>query len=193
MGQAVTHKIPTGAEPEYRDLSFEKVWLMFQETREAIKETDRLLKNVTKNIGGLNNSMGELIETLIAAKLWEKFSAFPYNLQRGYQRVYVYDEKNHPVTDIDILLSDTEWTMAVEVKREVKTDDIDHHIIRMNRIRKYPPAEVKGKKLLGAIAGGIVPPDVKDSAYKAGFFVIELQGESVALAPPPDGFSPKIW
>jgi hypothetical protein len=82
----------------------------------------------------------------------------------------LYDENNHIRTDIDILLSDTEWAMAVEVKRELnRRDEVDAHEKRMALIRRYPPLETAGKKLLGAMAGGVVDPDVKDYAYKAGF------------------------
>jgi hypothetical protein len=31
------------------------------------------------------------------------------------------------------------------------------------------------------------------TAQEAGFYVLELTGESVHLAPPPEGFKPKIW
>ena len=174
-------------------LRFQEAGLRFQELDRLQKKTDRQINKLSKNMGGLNRSMGELIETLIAARLWEKFAAYPYNLQRAYQCVPIYDENNRVLTDVDILLSDTEWVMAVEVKRKPDREDIDHHVRRMERIRKYPPAEAKGKKLLGAIAGGAVDPDVKDYAHKAGFFALELKGESVALIPLPDGFSPKIW
>ena len=194
-----------------KGLTFEQVWAALMENREQMKENDRLINlkfekteklldevtknvnNLSKNLGGLGNSMGDLIVTLIAARLWEKFSAFPYDLKRGYQSVYIYDENHKAITDIDILLSNTEWVMAVEVKNKVKKDDIEDHLIRMERIRKYPPAEVKGKKLLGALAGVIVSPDMRDFAYKCGFFVIELKGESAVLVPPPEGFSPHVW
>jgi hypothetical protein len=61
----------------------------------------------------------------------------------------------------------------------------------MGLIAKYPPAEVKGKKRLGAIAAGVVPPALRDPAYSTGYFVLELTGESVALVPPPEDFTPK--
>jgi len=125
--------------------------------------------------------------------LWKKFAAYPYNLKRAYRRVPIFDETSREITDIDILLSNTEWAMAVEVKRRPGKDDIDHHIKRMDLIRKYLPAETIGKKLLGAMAGGAVEPEVQNYAHSAGFFILELRGESVALVPPPEGFSPKIW
>ena len=157
-------------------------------------ERDRRFDRLSENVGGLNRSMGELVETLIAARLWEKFSAYPYNLQRAYQRIPIYDENNKVLTDIDILLVDGEWAMAVEVKREAdRTDEVERHIKRMGRIQKYPPALVTGKKLLGAIAGGVVSPDVMEEAHAAGFFVLELKGEAVELLPPPAGFKPMEW
>jgi hypothetical protein len=177
-----------------------------EETDRQMKETDRRIEKsvkemealkktverVTVNVGGLNRSLGELIETLIAARLWEKFP--DYNLKRAYQRVPIFDENNRIKTDLDILLSNTSLAMAVEVKRELdRTKDVDEHLKRMELARKYPPAEVAGKKLLGAMAGGLVDADVQAYANESGFFVLELTGESVRLIPPPDGFVPKQW
>jgi hypothetical protein len=193
------------AEEYGKTLDFAKVWAALMKTdeqlRESQKKTDEQIARmsekadkVTANVGGLNRSMGELIETLVAAKLWEKFTDYPYNLKRTYQRIPLYDENNITKTDIDILLSDTGWCMAVEVKRELdKKEDVDAHLKRMELIRKYPPAETVGKKLLGAMAGGVVDPDVRDYAHKSGFFVLELTGESVSLLKTPEGFEPQQW
>jgi hypothetical protein len=63
----------------------------------------------------------------------------------------------------------------------------------MELIRQYPPAETKGKKLLGAIAAGAVNPEVREYAEQNGFFVLELTGEDVRLLEPPQGFKPKEW
>jgi len=159
-----------------------------QEVTAMCKRVDR----VTVNVGGLNRSMGELIETLIAARLWEKFDGYPNNLKRVYQRVPVFDESNVTKTDINILLSNTEWCMAIEVKANLnRKEEVNQHLKRMTLIRKYPPAETTDKKLLGAMAGGVVDPDVRDYAQQNGFFVLELAGESVNLMPPPEGFTPR--
>jgi chromosome segregation ATPase len=205
--------------PEWK-AAVDEIWAMMKETDRRMKETDRRMKEtdrqmqetdkrieksvkemedlkktverVTGNVGGLNRSLGELIETLIAARLWEKFP--DYNLKRAYQRVPIFDEDNRIMTDIDILLSDTGLSMAVEVKRELdRTKDVDEHLKRMELVRKHPPAEVAGKKLLGAMAGGVVDADVRRYAWESGFFVLELTGESVRLVPPPEGFEPRQW
>jgi hypothetical protein len=163
------------------------------ETRKQVEATSREVARLSKNVGGLGNSVGGLIETLIASRLWEKFKNSPYNLKRAYRRVTVYNDNDVEVTDIDILLSDTDITMAVEVKREPDKEDVDDHLKRMELIKRYPPAEARNKKLLGAIAGGFVPVEVRDYAHKCGFYVLELKGESVCLADCPAGFKPKEW
>ncbi|GMO26947.1 MAG: hypothetical protein Ta2B_07410 [Termitinemataceae bacterium] len=174
---------------------------MTKKTDEQMRKTDRRIDrmaekvdDISKNVGGLNRSMGELIETLIAARLWEKFDAYPYNFRRAYQRVFLFDETDRKLTDIDVLLTNGEYVMAVEVKRELdKKDDVDHHLKRMDLILRYPPAECIGKKLLGAMAGGTVDLDVQAYAHGVGFFVLELTGESVRLVDTPKKFEPRQW
>ncbi|MDR1533454.1 MAG: hypothetical protein LBS62_14960 [Clostridiales bacterium] len=183
-----------------KTLNFEKVWAIFAEigqkqakTDEQLTRLEKTVKRVSNNAGGLNRSMGELAETLIAARLWEKFPG--YGLTRAYQRIPLYDKNNQIKTDIDILLVNTDICMAVEVKHELnRMDEVDRHIKRMQLIRQYPPPLITAdKQMLGAMAGGLVDPDVKDYAYKSGFFVLELAGESVRLIQPPEGFEPKKW
>ena len=133
------------------------------------------------------------METLIAARLWEKFSAYPYNLNRAYRRLPVFDDAGKTIADIDILLVDGEWVMAVEVKNDVNEGNVRYHLKRMDMIRRHPPADAKGKRLLGAIAGGVVDPAARELAHESGFFVLELKGEAVDLVQPPEGFAPAEW
>jgi hypothetical protein len=205
-----------------KTLSFETVWAALMETREKIdrgeerfdkigeridKMGERVDKtaeyiekmaervaSVTANVGGLNLSMGDLIETLFAPNMGEKFDVYNYNFRRIFHRVPIYDDNSRQRSDIDILLSNTTVCMAVEVKRWLeRTDQVDDNIKRMHLIRQYPPAEVKGKKLLGAIVGGVVTPEVREYAELSGFFVLELTGEDVRLLEPSKDFQPKEW
>jgi hypothetical protein len=72
-------------------------------------------------------------------------------------------------------------------------DYVDGHIKRMELIRRYPPDQIGNKRLFGAMAGASVDPEVKDYAYKSGFFVVELSGKTSRLVPPPEGFEPQNW
>jgi CHAT domain-containing protein len=164
-----------------------------RETARQMKETDREIDKLSEAINR-RNAFCTLIENLISARLWEKFADYPYNLQRDYQRVKLYDDDYRVLTDIDILLADGTYVMAVEVKEKLaRRDDVELHVKRMGLIKKYPPDEAKGKHLLGTMAGGEVDPDVAGLAYANGFFVLELAGEAVRLVAPPSGFTPKEW
>ncbi|MDR1024652.1 MAG: hypothetical protein LBL56_02920, partial [Treponema sp.] len=84
-----------------KDLTFEKVWTMFQETDRQIQElsreadrrqvelnrlqaeTSQHIKELSKNIGGVNNAFGRWAEEMISAKLWEKFNAIGYTFTCG--------------------------------------------------------------------------------------------------------------
>jgi len=184
-----------------KTLDFPTVWAALTKLGERVDQTTKTIKElgdkvdrVTSNVGGLNLSMGDLIETLFAPHLGEKFDAYNYNLKRMYRRVFIYDDDNRLRSDIDILLSNTTVCMAVEVKRWLETEkDVDEHIKRMQLIRQYPPAEVKGKKLLGAIVGATVTPEAREYAEQNGFFVLELTGEDVRLLEPSKDFQPKEW
>ena len=184
-----------------KTLSFPIVWAAIIEDRKkaeallaSIKELRESQKRADQQLGGLHNSMGDLIETLFMPHLGEKFDAYNYNLKQVRRRVPIYDDDSRLRSDIDILLSNTTLCMAVEVKRwlENKTH-VDDHIKRMQLIRQYPPPEIKGKKLLGAIVGAAVTPEAREYAEQNGFFVLELTGEDVRLLEPPENFQPKEW
>jgi hypothetical protein len=162
-----------------KGMTFEKMWALMMEDRERqamleklLKETERLMKEqskemdrrfaettanvdkmavrvdkVTKNVGGLNMSIGDLVETLIASRLWEKFPQ--YNFKESARRIELLDGQNNIVTEVDILLVNTEWTMAVEVKREPDLDDVRLHLKRMKLLRKYSFAAIQGEETRG--------------------------------------------
>jgi hypothetical protein len=181
-----------------KTLDFPTVWAALMEFRENQEKTNRevaaQLKETGKQLGGLHNSMGDLIETLFASHLGEKFDAYNYNLKQIRRRVPIYDDDNRMRSDIDILLSNTDVCVAVEVKRWLEdTAQVDDQIKRMGLIRQFTPPEVKGKKLLGAIVGAVVTPEAREYAEQNGFFVLELTGEDVRLLEPPEGFQPKEW
>jgi len=153
----------------------------------------RLQDKNEKIIGDLGNSIGGLIETLIAGRVWEKFKDTPYRHVRQTSRRVQIIEGKRVLTEVDILLFNSDTCMAVEVKREPSIKNVDYHVKRMDLIKKYPPVGTEGKRLAGAIAGGFVAAEVRDYAHQQGFFVLELNGENVSLAEMPDGFKAREW
>jgi hypothetical protein len=193
-------EVQTPPQPQ-RGLTFEDVWAMFQktdeqmqetakqmrETDEQMRKTDEKIAELSKNIGGLNNSLGALIEEVYSTRLWEKFDVLGYEFTRGSRRVQ-FREKDRLLAEVDIFLENGEYAMPVEVKTQLTTGDVDKHLARLSRIREYLDNRGDKRKLVGAIAGGIVPDEAREYAQEKGLYVIVQSGESVAIAETPPGF-----
>jgi hypothetical protein len=174
------------AETATESLTFEKVWVMFQKTREQMKETDR-------KIGELGNRFGELAEHLVLPGIMKKFNALGMTFSRTSQHLDIHDDED-PYTgaEIDILLENGEIAIAVEVKSKTAFKDVDRHRERMAVLRRWADRHHDTRKLLGAVAGAITTKEVRAYALKAGFYVIVQSGDTVAIDVPPH-FRPREW
>jgi hypothetical protein len=73
---------------------------------------------------------------------------------------------------IDGMLENGEQAVAVEVKTTLRQADMDDHLVRMEKIRKYAD-EYGGKRQFGAMAATIADVSSREYALKKGLFVIE--------------------
>ncbi|MDR2394804.1 MAG: hypothetical protein LBD93_11725 [Treponema sp.] len=96
------------------------------------------------------------------------------------------------IAEVDVFLSNGEYAVAVEAKSKPNMRDIRDHVERMKKLRAYADRRNDHRKYLGAIAGMVVPAQVKEYALKQSFPVLLPSGDSVALECP-EGFKPKEW
>jgi hypothetical protein len=173
-------------------LTFEKVWAMFQETDRKFQETDRRFKETDRKISKLGSRIGDLVEELIAPNILEKFNKLGYVFGKVAPNVRYSDSQRKIVAEVDILLENGDAVLAVEVKTTLTENDVRDHIGRMEKLRRYADEHRDGRKLLGAVAGAIVPEEVKAFAVKNGFFVLEQSGDTVRISVS-EGFKPREW
>ncbi|MCL2480696.1 MAG: hypothetical protein FWF38_03185 [Spirochaetaceae bacterium] len=182
-------------------LTFEKVWAALMENREQMKETDqkiqetdRIVKEVSKQIGKLGNSFGELAEHLVAPGIVEKFNDLGFGFYgispKG--RLFADPITKKYLTEVDIILENSEIFMAIEVKSKLRMQDVTDHITRMELLRRIADAMNDKRKYQGAIATAIVTNETRDYAHKSGFYVIEQSGDTMKLEIP-EGFVPRAW
>jgi hypothetical protein len=185
-----------------RGLTFEKVWAMFQETDKKMEkmsketdlrraETDKQIKELSKNIGGLNNSFGRWAEEMVSAKLWEKFKALGYTFTHGGPEKYW--EGSRIVAQVDMLLENGDYAMAVEIKSDLTMEDVDDHLKRIGKVREYLDRRGDKRKLVGAVAAMVAGGNVREYAQKKGLYVLVQSGDTVALAEAPEGFKVREW
>jgi hypothetical protein len=195
----------TPHEPEM-GLTFEKVWAMFQDVAERFKETDRQFKETDRKfeetdrqfketdrkIGKLGGRLGELVEHLVAPNILEKFNKLGYVFGKASLNVRFVDSQGGHLAEVDILLENGDTVLAVEVKSKLMIDDIRDHVARMEKLRQHADEHGDSRKLMGAVAGAIIPKESKAFAFKNGFYVIEQTGDTVAIDVPA-GFIPREW
>ena len=215
MAATVTERpIPTG-----EGLTFEKVWAMFQETDLRFKETERLMKEnadrlikesaerqketdrkmkeadqqMKKAIGKLGNRFGELVEHLVAPNLSAKFNELGFEFT-DICGPYKFHEPGKPDTEaeIDVFLQNGEIAMAVEVKAKPNQDDVNDHVLRMEKLRRHFDRKQDKRRFQGAIAGAVMSRELQKYILKKGFYVIQQSGDTVQINIP-DGFKPGEW
>ena len=205
MEMTVTERpMPTG-----EGLTFEKVWAMSQETDRklqelflTIKETDRQMKEsaerldkqmqeTDRRLGKLGNRMGEIIEYMVAPNLREKFRELGLNFPQVHQNSNVADYDNNIFLEIDVKLENGDKVMLVEVKTKPTTRDVQDHIRRLKKMRKFADLHGDRRTFLGAVAGAVMTNNVKEYVLKQGFFAIEPSGETFKIIPPDN--KPKEW
>jgi hypothetical protein len=189
-----------------KSLSFEKVWAMFAEigrkqekTDEQFKETDRKIaeaaeqiKELSANIGGVNNTLGKWSEEMFAAKLCDKVNVLDYKFTKCGRNIRFW-ENGKRLTEIDCFLENGDFVMPVEVKTSITTGDVDKHIDRIEKIRRYMDSRNDLRTIVGAVAGAIVSDEVCEYAQNKGLYVLVQSGESIGIADMPEGFAVKKW
>ena len=212
-------KVTLNPEPQ-RGLTFDDVWVMFQETdkrfretdkkiqetdriiKESQKETDRQIKETerilkegkedfNKRLGSLTNLFGDFTLGMVAPKLREKFTDFGFIFTRANLNVIVDDRKNDISFEIDIMLENSDKAMLVEVKTKVTKERVNSHIERLDKMRKHADFHGDKRIFLGAVAGFAITDEVRKFTLKEGLYLIEPDGENFNITPPND--KPKEW
>ena len=93
--------------------------------------------------------------------------------------------------EIDVLLEDEEYVVAIEVKSTLKVEDVNEHMEKLRRFREFFP-RFKEHKLIGAVAGIVIEEESDKYAYRRGLFVIGQTGETVKILND-EKFKPKLW
>ena len=185
--------------------TFESVWAALDRLTESqnelqksqkdtdlqIKEASRVVKEVGKRLGDFTNSFGDVVEYMIAPNLQEKFNDFGYDFQEASTKVKIRDKKNDIKFEIDVYLQNGDTALLVEIKSELTISDINKHIARLEKMRRYADLRGDTRHFLGAVAGIVVEEKEREYALSQGFFLIEPTGENFNITPPPS--KPKEW
>ena len=205
-----------------KGLTFEKVWAALMETQRQLKESqqetqrqiresqqemdeswqkkmdkyraenEKGMANLREELGGLGRSMGRLTEEMFSTALRQRCNELGYPFTKQGRR-FEFVLNGQKLAEVDFWLENGEYAMAVEIKTFLSNDDVDEHLKRVEKIRRYMDIHGDKRKLVGAVAGGAVPDNVLAYAQKQGFYVLVQTSDNVAVAALPTGFKAREW
>jgi len=163
-----------------------------ERSREYEKRMNESQRRIEKNLGGLGNSIGELIEEMFKAQLCEKFTelGFTVHTQANSKRIY---KDGKVAAEADALLENGDNIILVEIKTKLTGEDVDDHIERIETFRACMDERNDSRKIIGAVAGGAVPENIIRYAQKKGLYVLTQSGNAAAIADMPKNFKAKEW
>jgi len=185
--------------PTGEGLTFEKVWAMsletdrkMQENAESWKKTERFLKKLGKQMGDLHRRFGEMAEHLVAPAIHKRFNELGYHFSAAAPGGYIIRDPSSDkiLAQVDILLENDDYVIAVEVKATVRLQDIEHHIKRLEILKEYRSKRNDTRIIRGAIAGAIFGDEEKKAVIEAGFYALVQSGDTMKLEIP-EGFVPR--
>ena len=159
--------------------------------KEFEDEFKKSRKEFDKKIGEISGTLGRFVEGLVEPKLLELFRNRGIEVTEIYHNVEIH-KKGMEEAEIDLLLINSDYSIAVEVKTTLKVSDVDDHIKRLEKLKNNPIRVLKGTTLLGAVAGMRIEEQADKYAYRQGLFVLKQKGEIVEIAND-NKFKPKEW
>jgi hypothetical protein len=156
-------------------------------------ETAKEINKLSKNVGGINNSLGRWTERMTAAQLWKKFDKFGFVFTKDAVNVKFRDKNGRVIAEVDIFLENGAYVMLVEVKLDLTVEDVDKHLERIEKVRRCMDERGDRRTIVAAVAGAIVCEKACEYAQGKGLYVLAPSGDSVAVANVPEGFTRREW
>jgi len=199
-------------ESQVIEQGFQKVWQMFQETDRKFKETDRKFQETDREfqetkqmfqesdrkfdkyfgkIKEMDRNWGKLVESLVKPSVATQFRKRGIPIIGSGQRVE--REIGGETMEIDILLTNGDSVVAVEVKTKLTVEHVNEHIEKhLKPFRRFFP-EYQDKKVYGAVAYIHLEENSDRYAYKNGLFVLTFDAKNMVKIKNDSKFIPKTY
>ncbi len=164
------------------DRKFQETDLKFQETdriiKESQKETDRAIKAVSTNLGKLGNRLGDFVEEAVRPAAVRLFRECGIDVHEVQQNIIV--TRGGESLELDLLVVNDKDVVAIECKSNLSVDDVNEHEARLAKMKRVLP-RYKDSRILGAVAGMVIPEHVALYAIRRGLYVIGQNGDHLEL------------
>jgi RecB family endonuclease NucS len=100
-------------------------------------------------------------------------------------------ERDGEQLEIDLLVVNNENVVVIECKSNLSVEDVNDHLERLEKVKRLLP-RYNNCKVLGAVAGMVIPDNVATYAIKKGLYVIGQNGDHLELRNE-QSFTAKAW
>ncbi|GBU22918.1 hypothetical protein R80B4_02831 [Fibrobacteres bacterium R8-0-B4] len=167
------------------DILSVKIRQLTAENQKMSEDIRNLTKNLNDSFGGISMRLGRLTEMLVVPKIRQDMNAQGHNFDDAEVNALirgVVNGRKEDIAEVDMLLRGHDEAMAVEIKTRLKENHVKDHIDQLQSLREHEEeAEIKGKKLFGALVGIAVDNKARELAKKNGLYVAEIREEEEKL------------
>ncbi|MBF0125454.1 MAG: hypothetical protein HQL60_08965 [Magnetococcales bacterium] len=163
--------------------------LIDERMAQSSREVDEQIKATNKQVAGITDSLGFFVEHTVAPACKTLFHDWDIPVHQVSPRRKV--SRNGEDMELDLTIINDNTLMVVEAKFTFRKNDLDDFIAKLPRVTRFFH-EYRGMRVLGAVTGMVVHPDIARLAYKKGLFVLVPSFATVAIANS-GRFKPKEW
>ena len=146
-----------------------------EETDRQLKETSLEVKRLSRQLSG---TTGHIVEGLVSSsteKLFEKAGLVLHNSGKNLKRSL---PSENIAMEVDVLLSNEELAVPIEVKANCTKDDVRRFLHQMSHFRRLFP-EYDGKEVVAAIAAINYEKGVAELAHREKLLVIRVNSDDI--------------
>ena len=163
----------------------------FQDTDKKFQDTDRKIKSVATQLGQLGNRLGQFVEEMVRPALVRLFRERGIDVRQVLQNLSAHDQQGRIVTQIDLLVLNTDVAIVVECKSQPSIDDVNEHLERLDVFKTNFP-QYTNFCIFGAIAAMVLPQQVNQYAARKGLYSLAQSGDAMTIHNE-TVFVPKQW
>ena len=146
-----------------------------EETDRQLKETSLEVKRLSRQLSG---TTGHIVEGLVSSsteKIFENVGLVLHNSGKNLIRSIPSEQIK---MEVDVLLSNEEMAVPIEVKTNCTKDDVRWFLHQMNHFRRLFP-EYDGKEVVAAIAAINYEKGVAELAHREKLLVIRVNSDDI--------------
>ncbi len=147
----------------------------FEETDKQLKDTSLEVKRLSRQLSG---TTGHIVEGLVSSSTHKIFQKAGLDLHNSGKNLKRSLPSENIAMEVDVLLSNAEMAVPIEVKTNCTKDDLYRFLHQMSHFRRLFP-EYDGKEVFAAIAAINYEKDVAELAHKEKLLVIRVNSDDI--------------